>query len=186
MFRKLPFDRTARGVDREDRARGSRSRLFRRGDFKYVILDLLLEKPSYGYELIRAMEERFHGEYAPSPGVVYPTLQMLEEMGYATSSESEGRRVYSITETGKALMEERRHTVEGIADRMGRWFEVASSVEWREALHDLRRSLARLQRLIEHEIQHADAGRVARIRKVLTDAYHDIEVILTEPAPKEE
>ncbi len=54
---------------------------FQRGVIKYIILDYLKDKPSYGYEIIRALEERFYGFYVPSPGTVYPTLQMLEEMG---------------------------------------------------------------------------------------------------------
>ncbi len=72
--------------------RAWRENRFERGDIKYVILDLLRERPSYGYEIIRALEERFGGLYTPSAGTVYPTLQMLEEMGYVTSSQSEGEK----------------------------------------------------------------------------------------------
>ncbi|HUL23055.1 MAG TPA: PadR family transcriptional regulator, partial [Thermodesulfobacteriota bacterium] len=60
-------------------------RMFHRGDFKYLILDLLKIKPRYGYEVIRELEERSHGFYSPSPGVVYPTLQYLEDTGHVTS-----------------------------------------------------------------------------------------------------
>ena len=58
-----------------------RSRFFERGDLKYVILDLLTDKPRHGYEIIRELEDRFHGFYTPSAGKVYPTLQLLEDMG---------------------------------------------------------------------------------------------------------
>ncbi|MCJ7743765.1 MAG: PadR family transcriptional regulator, partial [Dehalococcoidales bacterium] len=58
---------------------------FRRGVFKYIILQYLKDKPSHGYEIIRALEERLHGLYVPSAGTIYPRLQMLEERGYVTS-----------------------------------------------------------------------------------------------------
>ena len=63
---------------------GRGERLFDSGELRLVILQLLSEKPSYGYELIKAIEERLSGGYAPSPGVIYPTLTLLEEEGHAT------------------------------------------------------------------------------------------------------
>ena len=65
---------------------GDRERLFDSGELRLVILQLVAEKPSYGYEIIKAIEERLSGGYAPSPGVVYPTLTLLEEEGFATVS----------------------------------------------------------------------------------------------------
>jgi DNA-binding PadR family transcriptional regulator len=62
---------------------------FQKGDLKYILLDLIKDKPRHGYEIISELEERSHGFYKPSPGVIYPTLQMLEEMGYASSAEQE-------------------------------------------------------------------------------------------------
>src|SRR6202034_3548073 len=69
---------------------GGRERFFDNGHLRLVILQLIAEKPSYGYEIIKTLEERLSGAYAPSPGVVYPTLTMLEEEGYATVSSTEG------------------------------------------------------------------------------------------------
>jgi len=81
--------------------RGSRRRSsFQKGDLKYIILDLIKDKPRHGYDIIRELEEQSYGLYKPSPGVIYPTLQMLEEMGYASSTEQEGKKVYSVTEDG--------------------------------------------------------------------------------------
>ena len=77
---------------------------FSRGDLKYVVLSLIKDKPRYGYEVIKALEDKSHGFYAPSPGVVYPTLQMLEEMGYASSTERDGKKVYTITEEGSKFL----------------------------------------------------------------------------------
>src|ERR1041385_1376212 len=64
--------------------RGRAARLFEQGDLKYVILRLLEDKPRHGYEIIKELESRFGGSYAPSPGTVYPTLTMLEDMGLAS------------------------------------------------------------------------------------------------------
>ena len=79
---------------------------FQKGDLKYVVLGLIKDKPRYGYEIIKALEEKSHGFYTPSPGVVYPTLQMLEEMGYASSAERDGKKVYTITEEGSKFLAE--------------------------------------------------------------------------------
>ena len=78
---------------REFRFDQFRRQMFERGDLKYVILEQLKDKPAHGYELIKALEERFGGFYAPSPGAVYPTLQMLEDMGYVSSVQQDGRKV---------------------------------------------------------------------------------------------
>src|SRR5207244_1315828 len=97
---------------REFRFDQFRRQRFERGDLKYVILDQLKDKPAHGYELIKALEERFGGFYAPSPGAVYPTLHMLEDMGYVSSVQEDGRKVYSITDAGRSFMNERQPQVD--------------------------------------------------------------------------
>jgi len=80
-----------------------RSRMFDAGELRLVLLKLLEEQPRHGYDLIRAIEERTGGAYAPSPGTVYPTLTLLAEMGLADEVEAAGsRRKFAITEAGKA------------------------------------------------------------------------------------
>jgi len=101
---------------REFRFDQFRRQMFERGDLKYVILDQLKDKPAHGYELIKALEERFGGFYTPSPGAVYPTLQMLEDMGYVSSLSQDGRKVYSITDAGRSFMTERQPQVDGALD----------------------------------------------------------------------
>lgn len=86
------------GIFRTDRP--FRESSFQKGDLKYVILDLIRDKPRHGYEIIRELEEKSHGLYTPSPETVYPTLQMLEEMGYASATERDGKKIYTITEEG--------------------------------------------------------------------------------------
>ena len=96
-----------------------RRRIFEQGEVRYVLLALLAEKPSYGYELIKAIEERLHGAYAPSPGLVYPTLTMLEEMGYATAASSEGgKNLYALTPQGRSFLKANRTVVDAIFGRM--------------------------------------------------------------------
>ncbi|MGH2495956.1 MAG: PadR family transcriptional regulator [Ktedonobacteraceae bacterium] len=90
-------------------------RFFGRGDMKYALLWLLQERPMHGYEMIKALEQRSGGFYSPSPGSIYPTLQMLEEGGYATGNEVEGKKVYTITDTGRALLTDSPRNEEGLA-----------------------------------------------------------------------
>src|SRR5215216_709521 len=80
----------------------------RRGDIKYALLELLAEQPRHGYEMIKELEQRYGGFYRPSPGSVYPTLQMLEDEGHLTSEMVDGKRIYTITESGQRLLEEHR------------------------------------------------------------------------------
>jgi DNA-binding PadR family transcriptional regulator len=93
--------------------------MFEQGDLRYVVLRLLEEKPRHGYEIIKALEERFGGAYAPSPGTVYPTLQLLEDLGYArVVPGDEGKKVYEITDEGRKHLAENRETVDTIFDRI--------------------------------------------------------------------
>jgi DNA-binding PadR family transcriptional regulator len=126
--------------------RRPRGGYFGRGGVKFAILELLKEKPRHGYDIIREIEERSGGAYSPSPGVIYPTLQALEDQDYAISSEQEGKRVYSITDSGLAFldghkerMRERRESSREGADR-GAWRESGatdeeSGLDWQRQGH---------------------------------------------------
>ena len=95
-------------------------RMFEQGDLKYVILQLLDEKPRHGYEIIRALEDRFGGMYSPSAGTVYPTLTLLEDLGYArVTVEEGGKKTYVITDEGRAYLAQNRSAVDDIFDRIG-------------------------------------------------------------------
>jgi DNA-binding PadR family transcriptional regulator len=109
------------GAEGRPRGRWRSGRMFEQGDLRYVVLRLLEEKPRHGYEIIKALEERFGGAYAPSPGAVYPTLQLLEDLGYARIvSGEEGKKVYEITDAGRAHLAENQATVDSIFDRIGK------------------------------------------------------------------
>jgi DNA-binding PadR family transcriptional regulator len=131
--------RGARGFERGF-GRG-RERLFDAGDVKLVILKLLSEQPSYGYQIIKAMEQRLSGGYTPSAGVIYPTLTMLEEEGLAAASTENNKRVYSVTAEGKQYLEGNRRRVEELFARIeeaGKGFERGRSPELMKAFMDLR------------------------------------------------
>ncbi|WP_346907808.1 PadR family transcriptional regulator [uncultured Roseibium sp.] len=101
--------------------RGQRSgRLFDHGELRIVILALIAEAPRHGYDLIKEIEERTGGAYSPSPGVIYPTLAMLEEMGHATVTESEGKKLYTATEAGITAIAEQQAEADAAFARMDR------------------------------------------------------------------
>ena len=100
-FDEGPFGRGGHGHFRQ-----------RRGDVKFVLLELLKDKPYHGYELIKAIEERSGGFYRPSAGAIYPTLQLLEDEGNVTSEVVNDKRVYTITDAGRKLLQEREASQE--------------------------------------------------------------------------
>lgn len=120
---------------------GGRERMFDNGELRLVILKTIADKPSYGYEIIKAIEERMSGSYAPSPGVVYPTLTMLEEEGYATVASADGnKKLYTATERGLEYLKENRAQLESIAQRMehaGRAFGRGRSPQIMRAMMNL-------------------------------------------------
>jgi DNA-binding PadR family transcriptional regulator len=94
-------------------------RFFAHGDLRLVILRLIAEKPRHGYEIIKEIEERVAGAYSPSPGVIYPTLTLLEELGYVAVSPGEGaRKLHEITEAGRAFLAANGPAVEAVFARM--------------------------------------------------------------------
>jgi DNA-binding PadR family transcriptional regulator len=101
--------RHAFGHARDFRAMGRHGRaerVFEQGDLRLLLLKLIAEKPRHGYELIKAVEEAVGGAYSPSPGVVYPTLSLLEDQGYARVEAAEGgKKLYAITTEGSAFLE---------------------------------------------------------------------------------
>lgn len=160
------------------RRRGHRGgRIFEQGDLKYVILQLLEEKPRHGYDIIKELEERFAGTYSPSPGTVYPTLSMLEDMGYARArTEEGGRKIYEITPEGTAYLEQNRGTVSDIFDRIA---ELGSSL-FSGGMMELNQAFKRLG-----WATYSNASRLTRdpeklkaVREILERAAKDVEAAL--------
>jgi DNA-binding PadR family transcriptional regulator len=95
-------------------------RMFDYGELRLLVLAMTAEAPRHGYELMRAIEERAGGGYTPSPGVIYPTLAWLEDMGYArVDAEEGGRKRYRITPEGEAFLAANRATVDALLARIG-------------------------------------------------------------------
>ena len=141
------------GGEPRGRARWRGGRMFEQGDLRYVILRLLDEKPRHGYEIIKALEERFGGAYSPSPGVVYPTLTMLEEMGFIEQSGGEGaRKPYQITDSGRAHLEENEEE----ADELVRRLKALSPSHSAEGGSPIWRAMRNLGQAIRNRVAHGE------------------------------
>src|ERR1700730_5148191 len=153
---------------------GHGERLFGRGDLKYVILELLKDQPRHGYDIIRALEERMRGFYRPSPGSVYPTLQMLEDLGYVTSSQEEGKKIYSITDAGRRYLTEQASTIDDIRSRITAGWDAAQRPEVSDLMHELQQ-LARA--LFRHGTKGAlhDPERLKKLREIVARARNEVE-----------
>ncbi|SMF07222.1 transcriptional regulator, PadR family [Tistlia consotensis] len=106
------------GHHRHGRGGRRSARLFDHGELRLVVLALIADQPRHGYELIKAIEERAGGSYSPSPGVIYPTLTMLEELGQATVEESGGKKLYAATDEGRVWLAANRGAVDAALARM--------------------------------------------------------------------
>jgi DNA-binding PadR family transcriptional regulator len=147
--------------------------MFESGEFKYVILRLLKEKPRHGYQIIKALEEKMGGWYSPSAGTVYPTLQLLEDQGFVRVVEEEGKKVYHITAEGERFLEEHRDTIDEIFDRVRdavRGFAGGS-------MADLNQVFARVASLAYRQAWRAgsDDEYTKRIIEILRRAADEIE-----------
>jgi DNA-binding PadR family transcriptional regulator len=146
-------------------------RMFGHGDLKLLLLALLEQQPRHGYEMIRIIEEMFHGHYSPSPGAIYPTLTMLEEMGHAqVENEQGGRKLYAITDEGRRYLDENRAAVEAMTERTEHSARMAAKMSLppaiRQAMHALKHALL----MRGTEWNRAETQRVAAIlEKAATD-----------------
>jgi DNA-binding PadR family transcriptional regulator len=158
---------------------GPGERFFGRGDLKYVILELLRDQPRHGYDIIRALEDRMRGRYRPSPGSVYPTLQMLEDLGYVTSTQQEGKKVYTITDEGRRYLNEQQSTVDDIRSRISAGWDAAQRPETSDLMHEAQQLARALFRSGTHSLQ--DPERLKRLREIVARARAEIEAFDNEP-----
>jgi DNA-binding PadR family transcriptional regulator len=140
-------------------------RLFDNGELRFVILQLIAEKPSYGYEIIKAIGERLSGIYAPSPGVVYPTLTMLEEEGFATVASTDGaKKLYTITEAGQQELQANKALVDAVfarIEKVGSAFGRGRSPQIMRAMHNFK--LALKLRFAQGDLTKEQINRIAEI-----------------------
>ena len=167
-------------------------RMFGRGNLKYVLLDLLQERPKHGYEMIKEMEERTYGFYSPSAGAIYPTLQLLEDRGWVTTQEAEGKKVYAITDAGRQALKEHQEQPEpfggpragwgwgerghehhghgrGHGGPFGRW-------QMSPELDALRHESFEVARLMRNAVfaSNGDPARLARLRAIVERAHGEL------------
>jgi len=149
--------------------------MFDQGHLKYVILQLLEEKPRHGYEIIKEIEDRFSGAYSPSPGTVYPTLTLLEDLGYARAKPEEGgKKIYEITDEGRAHLAENKPLIDDIFSRIE---EFAQSI-FGEPMMDVNRGLKNVASAIYGSKRHGrSAEQVRRIKEILEKAAAEIESV---------
>jgi DNA-binding PadR family transcriptional regulator len=163
------------GGDPFDEDSGGRGRR-RRGDIKFVLLELLAEQPRHGYDLMKELERR-HGEFQRiSPGSVYPTLQMLEDEGHLTSELVEGKRIYTITESGRGLLEARqqRHAGERFGPPWGAFHGPSGGPE----LDTLHRSGRALSESAMQVARHGTPEQIRAVAALLDNTRREIYAIL--------
>jgi DNA-binding PadR family transcriptional regulator len=141
----------------------------RRGDVREAVLRLLAEQPMHGYQIIQELSSRSGGAWSPSAGSVYPTLQLLEDEGLVIAEETSGKRVFSLTDAGRA-------TVAELAEKPAPWEEAASA----DTGGDLRAQMPRIGAAVWQIAMTGDADRIARAAEILNDARKKLYAILAE------
>jgi DNA-binding PadR family transcriptional regulator len=157
---------------------GRRERM-ERGVLRYLILDALADGPKHGYEVIKRLEERTEGEYAPSPGTVYPTLQLLEDQGFVRAEQAAERRVYALTEAGRAELAAHAELVAATLGRFGGRGRPRADLHevtfLRDELHDLTRTVGGGLRAA---MESGDAAKLRRMRQALERCQEEIRDII--------
>jgi len=151
------------------RGRGGRAR---RGDVRASLLALLRDRPMHGYEMITEIGERTGGAWRPSPGSVYPTLQLLEEEGLIRAQEVSGKRLFELTETGRAEAE---------AGKASPWDEAGRGVDW-EAVQEVGAALAAVDSAVRQVMATGSEAQRAKGLAVLAEAKKKLYLILAEEA----
>ncbi|MER7668966.1 PadR family transcriptional regulator [Kitasatospora sp. NPDC096128] len=149
---------------------GRRGGRARRGDVRASLLALLKERPMHGYEMIAEITERTNGAWRPSPGSIYPNLQLLEEEGLITAEEVGGKRLVSLTETGRAEAE---------AGPAEPWAEAGREVDW-EAVQEVGQALAAVDQAVQQVMRTGTEAQRAKGLAVLTETRKKLYLILAE------
>lgn len=164
------LSRFTKGFNRRGRHRGRT----RRGDIKFILLSLLKERPRHGYELIKEIETRLGGFRRLSPGSVYPTLQLLEEGGYLTSEQVEGKRVYTLTDSGRQLLDERNSYSNPLDDYTGE--RANEPLE----LTELSNALTQLNEAVTQIARSGNLEQAAVVRSRLLELRREIYLLLAQ------
>jgi DNA-binding PadR family transcriptional regulator len=158
---------------------GGQSRFFESRDLKYVILHLISESSRHGYEIIKLIENLMAGSHSPSPGIVYPTLTLLEEMGLAAVTAEGSRKLYAITEQGRRELDSNRSATDAILNRM----QQAGEQHARDRSGPIMRAMENLKLVLRMRGDQLSPGQLAAITDIIDDAAKRIERLSTETEP---
>jgi len=154
-------------------------RMLAQGDLRLLALALIAEQPRHGYEIIKVLEDKTGGWYAPSPGVVYPTLTYLEEAGYVTVQADGAKRLYTITAEGRAYLEENRDFVDALLERLQAVGEQAREYRSRDddkpKMPRLVRSALENLRDVTEERLKGDPDAEAKVVEILARAAGEVK-----------
>ncbi len=151
-----------------------RRRVLDAGELRLVLLKLIADQPRHGYDLIRAVEEMSHGVYAPSPGVVYPSLTMLQDMGLIDEVKAEGaRKAFAATDEGAAHLKEKAEEVEALLERL----KDLGSDQRKAGGAPIKRAVGNLLSALWHRVtrEDSDEGTLHKIAAILDEAAQKIE-----------
>lgn len=165
---------------------GPRRERMERGALRAILLDALQDSSRHGYEIIRAFEERSRGQYVPSPGTVYPTLQYLEDLGFVRSIQQNERRVYELTDAGRAELGLQRERV----DAFWSAFTVNQSTEATEHevgfLQDELRDLSRtVWSSLRGAVANGELQTIRSVREAVERCQNEIRRLIAEPASRQ-
>lgn len=150
--------------------RGRGPKMFDAGAMRYVVLQLIAEKPRHGYEIIKELEQRSGGGYSPSPGAIYPLLSMLLDMGHVVATPDGNKKLHAITPEGEAFLAENRQFVDAILNRLADPDEHREGL--RSAMHELKHAAIEQARASNHSPE-----RIEQIRAILRKAAEDINAL---------
>lgn len=157
---------------RGERGEGRSRRMFDGGELRLVLLKLIADEPRHGYDLIRQIEELTGGAYAPSPGVVYPTITMLDDMGFIAQQQSEGaKKAFAITEAGTAELEANAELVETLIARLTALGEDRQKTD----VKSVRRAMGNLREVLLNRLRDGDVDETT---------LHEVVALIDEAAQK--
>lgn len=170
-WQRGPFTVEWSGFERTE-GRGRGRRMFDGGELRLVLLRLIADEPRHGYDLIRVIEELTGGAYAPSPGVVYPTLTLLDEMGLIEEQQSEGaKKRFAATDAGRAHLDENREQVDTLMARL----KALGAHRQRTDGAPIRRSMQNLRVALQERLSRGEFSE---------DTLHDVAALIDEVAQK--
>ncbi len=152
-----------------------RGRKARRGDIRTAALLLLAEEPRNGYQIMQEVQERSDGVWRPSPGSVYPALSQLEDEGLIRSEEGDGRKLFALTDAGRAYVQERGE------DRPAPWEQMSGEVS--DEVHELGKLMREVGIAFEQDMRTGGAEQIGKAREVLSATRRDLYRILADGEP---